>query len=480
MAKNQFIVLESPEYKESSKRDFTSILTKKNFKLSSKFDKIGKGLTFYVKTYGCQSNIKDSENISGILIKLGFKPQNDILKADLIILNTCAIRENAEKKVFGEIGFLSKLKKTNPKFVFGICGCMSQEEHVIQKIMDTNNNIDFVFGVHNIHDLPSLLYEVIKNKKRVINVLSKPKSLYESIPSSVGSKVKAFVNIMQGCDNFCTYCIVPYVRGQMHSRSKNDILKEVKNLIKEGYKEVTLLGQNVNSYGVDLKDKSYKFWDLLEDVAKTKIPRVRFVTSNPWNFDLKIVDVMKKYPNIMPYIHLPVQSGDEEILKRMNRKVPIKEYLKKIEYIRKNIKDTAISTDLIVGFPNESEKAFNNTLKLYKTVKFDNAYTFIYSRREGTPAARMPDKISLSTKQKRLQKLNKLVQQYSKENNEKYVGKILEVLVEGKSKTNENTFTGYSPNWKVVNFTGKCKIGDIVKVKISSASRFSLNGSLVI
>lgn len=480
MAKNQFIVLNTPEYKTSSKRSFETILPKKNFKFEKKHVKIGKGLTFYVKTYGCQSNIKDSENISGMLLELGFKPQTDILKADLIILNTCAIRENAEKKVFGEIGFLSKLKKTNPKFIFGICGCMSQEEHVIQKIMSSNNNIDFVFGVHNIHDLPELLFEVIKNKKRVINVLSKPKSLYESIPSSINSKVKAFVNIMQGCDNFCTYCIVPYVRGQMHSRSKEDILNEVKKLIKEGYKEVTLLGQNVNSYGIDFKNKTYKFWDLLEDVAKTKIPRVRFVTSNPWNFDLKIVDVMKKYPNIMPYIHLPVQSGDEEILKRMNRKVLINDYLKKIKYIRDNIENSAISTDLIVGFPNESEKAFNNTLKLYKAVKFDNAYTFIYSRREGTPAAKMPDKVSLQTKQKRLQKLNKLVQKYSKENNEKYVGKTLEVLVEGKSKTNKNIFTGYSPNWKVVNFSGKCKIGDIVKVKITLASRFSLNGELTI
>ncbi len=480
MAKNHFVVLNTPEYKISSKRKVLTSLQKRNFKFNTKHLMIGNGLTYYVKTYGCQSNIKDSENISGILNKLGFKEQKEILKADLIILNTCAIRENAEKKVFGEIGFLSKLKKTNPKFVFGICGCMGQEEHVIQKIMKSNNNIDFVFGVHNIHDLPSILCDVIKNKKRIINVLSNPKSMYESIPSSIGSKVKAFVNIMQGCDNFCTYCIVPYVRGQMHSRSKQDILNEVKKLIKEGYKEVTLLGQNVNSYGVDFKDKSYKFWNLLEDVAKTKIPRVRFVTSNPWNFDLKIVDVMKNYSNIMPYIHLPVQSGDEQILKRMNRKVLVKDYLKKIQYIRKNIKDSAISTDLIVGFPNESEKAFNNTLKLYKQVKFDNAYTFIYSRREGTPAAKMPDKISLETKQKRLQKLNELVKKYSKENNEKYVGKILEVLVEGKSKTNVNTFTGYSPNWKVVNFTGKCKIGDIVKVKISSASRFSLNGSLVI
>ena len=357
---------------------------------------------------------------------------------------------------------------------------MSQEEHVIKKIMNTNNNINFIVGVHNIDELPEVIYDVVKNKKRVIKVLSQPKSIIESIPTVINSKIKSFVNIMQGCDNFCTYCIVPYVRGQMHSRTKEDILKEVNDLIKQGYKEVTLLGQNVNSYGIDLYDESYKFWDLLEEVAKTNIPRVRFVTSNPWNFDLKIVDVMKKYPNIMPYIHLPVQSGDEEILKKMNRKVPINEYLKKIDYIKKNIPDVAISTDIIVGFPNESDKAFNNTLKLYKKIKFDNAYTFIFSPRSGTPAARMEDKISSETKWNRLTKLNELVKKYSKENNEKYVGRTLKILVEGTSKTNNKIFTGYSPNWKVVNFSGKCKVGDIVNVKITSASRFSLNGELVV
>lgn len=479
MASNKFDVKDIPSYRESAKR-LKKSLTIKNFKLNKKYQNLGKGLTFCVRTYGCQSNFKDSEHIAGILTKLGYKYEPEILKANLIILNTCAIRENAEKKVFGEIGFLSKLKKTNPNLLFGICGCMSQEEHVIKKIMNTNNNINFVIGVHNIDELPEVIYDVVKNKKKVIKVLSQPKSIIESIPTAINSKIKSFVNIMQGCDNFCTYCIVPYVRGQMHSRTKEDILKEVKDLIKQGYKEVTLLGQNVNSYGIDLYDESYKFWDLLEDVAKTNIPRVRFVTSNPWNFDLKIVDVMKKYSNIMPYIHLPVQSGDEEILKRMNRKVPINEYLKKIDYIKKNIPDVAISTDIIVGFPNESDKAFNNTLKLYKKVKFDNAYTFIFSPRSGTPAARMEDEISLETKRNRLTKLNELVKKYSKENNEKYVGKTLKVLVEGTSKTNNKIFTGYSPNWKVVNFSGNCKVGDIVNVKITSASRFSLNGELVI
>lgn len=479
MVKKPFKIDNTPKYKESKLRNLSKKLGVKNFKLDKKYKAVGRGLTYYVRTYGCQSNFKDSENISGILNEMGFVYEPDILKADLVILNTCAIRENAEKKVFGEIGFLTKSKKNNPKFKFGICGCMSQEEHVIDKIIKSNNNIDFAFGVHNINQLPNILNEVIKHNKRVINVISSPKGIYESIPSSISSKVKSFVNIMQGCDNFCTYCIVPYVRGQMYSRKKEDILNEVNELIKKGYKEVTLLGQNVNSYGIDFKNKNYHFWDLLEDVAKTNISRVRFVTSNPWNFDLKIVDVMKKYKNIMPYIHLPVQSGDEEILKRMNRRLPIKDYLKIIDYIRSNIPDCAISTDIIVGFPNESEKAFNNTLKLYKQVKFDNAYTFIYSKRIGTVAASMPDKISLETKQKRLAKLNELVKRYSKENNEKYVGRILEVLVEGQSKTNTKTFTGYSPNWKVVNFAGKAKIGQIVKVKITSSSRFSLNGQLV-
>ena len=285
---------------------------------------------------------------------------------------------------------------------------------------------------------------------------------------------------MDGCNNFCTYCIVPYTRGQQISRPKEDIINEIKTLIKQGCKEITLIGQNVNAYGIDFKDKKYVFKNLLEDVAKLDIKRVRFSTSNPWNFDYGIIDVVTKYPNIMPSIHLPIQSGDNGILKAMNRKMDIKDYVELVQHMKHQIKDLAITTDLIVAFPNETKKAFENTLKLYKTIQFDNAYTFIFSPREGTPAAKLENKLSEKEKNERLQKLNELVKKYSKLNNEKYLNKVVEVLVDGKSKTDKTILTGYSPQLKVVNFIGNAKVGAIVKVKINKVNRFSLIGKQII
>lgn len=448
------------------------------FALTSSQKKLGKDKTFFVRTYGCQANERDSEIIKAILLAMGFKQTLDWKKASLVILNTCAIRQNAEDKAFGMLGQLKALKKKRKDLVFGLCGCMPQQEKTIKEVNQFFKDVNFVFGTHNIYELPAILENVYVYKKPIVRVWSKEGDIIENLPDYRESKHKALVNIMYGCDHFCSYCIVPYTRGTIRSRDRLDIIKEVLELKKQGYKDITLLGQNVNSYGIDL-NKNYRFVNLLEDVAKTGIKRIRFATSNPWNFDPEIIDVMAKYDNLMAYVHLPIQSGSEAILKKMNRGMKISTYLSLIKKIRKQIKNCTISTDIIVGFPNETDKDFKQTIKLYKKVKFDNAYTFIYSPRIGTPGASIVDKIDLKTKQKRLTKLNELVRKYSKWNNNKYIGKIVDVLVDGKSKTDPSMLTGYSHNWKVVNFKGEAKPGDFVKVKVTSSSLFSLNGKQV-
>ena len=477
---NKTNLISKPNLKKQSFRTAKGLeINKKDFKIDEKFiNSKYKKLSFFVRTYGCQANVVDSQVIDNILIKMGFNKSLDIENADLIILNTCAIRENAELKVFGEIGWLVKKRKNNPNIRVGVCGCMVQQENVFDRL-SKNQHVDFIFGTHNIDQLPEIIYESYINNNKILSVKHQAENKYKILPRTIEQKHKAFVTIMDGCDKFCTYCIVPYTRGQQISRSKEDIIDEIKHLMQNGLKEVTLIGQNVNSYGLDFKDKTYHFKDLLEDIAKLNIPRIRFSTSNPWNLNKDLIDVMAKYDNIMPYIHLPIQSGDEEILKQMNRKMLIKDYIDLVDYLREKIPDISISTDLIVGFPNESLEAFRHTIDLYNRIKYDNAYTFIYSKREGTPAAKIIDHVTLTEKKKRLYELDELVRKYAKEANEKFVGKVLDVLVDGVSKNNAKRLTGYSPQWKVVNFTGDAKIGDIVKVKINEASRFSLSGKQV-
>ena len=477
---NKTNLISKPNLKKQSFRTAKGLeINKKDFKIDEKFiNSKYKKLSFFVRTYGCQANVVDSQVIDNILIKMGFNKSLDIENADLIILNTCAIRENAELKVFGEIGWLVKKRKNNLNIRVGVCGCMVQQENVFDRL-SKNQHVDFIFGTHNIDQLPEIIYESYINNNKILSVKHQAENKYKILPRTIEQKHKAFVTIMDGCDKFCTYCIVPYTRGQQISRSKEDIIDEIKHLMQNGLKEVTLIGQNVNSYGLDFKDKKYHFKDLLEDIAKLNIPRIRFSTSNPWNLNKDLIDVMAKYDNIMPYIHLPIQSGDEEILKQMNRKMLIKDYIDLVDYLREKIPDISISTDLIVGFPNESSEAFRHTIDLYNRIKYDNAYTFIYSKREGTPAAKIIDHVTLTEKKKRLYELDELVRKYAKEANEKFVGKVLDVLVDGVSKNNAKRLTGYSPQWKVVNFTGDAKIGDIVKVKINEASRFSLSGKQV-
>ena len=456
---------------EEKKRNKDEIFKKEEY---ISYNNIGQNKTYFVKTYGCQMNEHDSENIRAILEDLGFRPSDDIYNSDLVILNTCAIRENAHNKVFGLLGRI-KHNKESRNVIVGFCGCMAQEEHVVNLIDNKYKYIDFVLGTHNIHKLPSILKNVIEKNERVIEVYNRPTEIIEDVPVKRDSNIKAWVNIMLGCDKFCTYCIVPYTRGTQRSRNKDDIIKEVINLKNDGYKEITLLGQNVNAYCKDLNN-DYKMADLLEDVAKTGIDRIRFVTSHPWDFEDRMIDVISKYPNIMPYVHLPLQSGSDRILKLMGRRYTKDEYLTLYNKIKSKVERVSITTDIIVGFPGETDEDFNETLDLYNKCKFDSAFTFIFSPREGTPAAKMEDHITLEEKEERLHKLNELVNKYSLEKNKEYVNKIVKVLIEGKSDK-DGILMGYTDTMKLVNVDApESDIGKIIDVKITDAKTWSLNG----
>lgn len=466
-----------PNYKEAKKRDNKESV-RIEYKLLDEFKNIGKNKKYFVKTYGCQMNEHDSENVKAMLEDLGFTSVDDYLLADLVILNTCSIRENAHNKAFGMLGRLKHLKEEKKDLIIGICGCMAQEEGVVKEILASHKYVNFVFGTHNLNRLPYLLKESIDTNNQVIEVISSSGNIIEDMPFKRESNYKAYINIIYGCDKFCTYCIVPYTRGKQRSRSKEDILNEVNDLVKKGYKEVTLLGQNVNAYGKDL-DTNYTMEDLLEDVAKTNIPRVRFMTSHPWDFTDKMIDVISKYPNICKSIHLPLQSGSNRILKLMGRRYTKESYLELVKKIKDKIPNVSLSTDIIVGFPNETEEDFMETLDVVNKVKYDNAFTFIYSKRENTPASRLDDNISLKDKEERLYKLNEIVNKYFKENNEKLVGRTFPVLTEGINSNGKTILYGYTDGMKLVNFDGdESLIGKIVNVKIKVAKTWSLDGIL--
>ena len=436
-----------------------------------------KNKKYFIKTYGCQMNVHDSEEIKALLENIGFSEIDNMENADLVILNTCAVRENAHDKVFGFLGRCKHLKKERPGLIVCLCGCMAQETSVVEEIINKHKYIDLVFGTHNIDELPKLLLE--KTNKLNIQVYSKEGEVKE-----VGdlykrdSKYSAWVNIMYGCDKFCTYCIVPYTRGKERSRKSKDILDEVKRLKENGYKEITLLGQNVNAYGKDLENE-IEFSELLKSVAEIGIDRIRFVTSHPWDFTDKMINIIKTYDNIMPYIHLPLQSGSDRILKLMGRRYSQDEYLKLFDKIKDKIKNVAVTTDIIVGFPNESEEDFEETLKVVNYCKYDSAFTFIYSKREGTPAALMEDTILLEEKEERLQKINRIVNKYSLENNIKLLNTIQKVLLIGISEKDENKLYGYTETMKLVNvLCDKNLLGTIQDVKIIDAKSFSLEGMI--
>ncbi len=447
--------------------------------LDKDYDKnIFNGKKYYLKTYGCQMNVHDSEEIAARLESIGFTKVEDLEKADLVILNTCAIRENAHDKLYGFLGRCKHVKTSiNKDLIIAICGCMAQEENVCNFIKEKHPYVDLVFGTHNICDLEELLINKDNNKQN-IEVYSCEGNVYENIKYSRDSKFKGWVNIQYGCDKFCTYCIVPYTRGKQRSRKSVDIIKEVEELVKDGYIEVTLLGQNVNAYGKDL-DGELNFAELLQKVADTGIKRLRFVTSHPWDFTDDMISVIAKNDNIMPYVHLPLQSGSDRILKLMGRRYTKEEYISLFNKIKENVDNVSITTDIIVGFPNETVEDFNETLDVVNTCKFDSAFTFIYSPREGTPAAKMVDEVSLEEKEKRLYELNDLINNYSLLNNKKYLGKVVEVLVEGINEKDNSKVFGYTDTMKLVNFEGSIDlVGKLVNVEITDAKSFSLDGKI--
>lgn len=467
-----------PDYKEARKRDirpYERIDFKENQEIKGKYS----GKKFYLKTYGCQMNEHDSENIEALLTFLGFEKVSDYLDADLVLLNTCSIRENAHNKAFGMLGRLKHLKQEKKDLLVGLCGCMAQEASVVDSILKDYPWVNFVFGTHNMYQLPEIIDKAIEENKQQIEVFSREGDLIEGLPVLRVNNYKAYVNIIYGCNKFCTYCIVPYTRGRERSRLKEDVLKEVQSLVNDGYKEVTLLGQNVNAYGKDIYD-DYSFADLLEDVAKMGILRIRFTTSHPWDFTDRMIEVIGKYSNIMPSVHLPVQSGSSRILKLMGRRYTKESYLELFNKIKKTVPGVSISTDIIVGFPGETEEDFQETLDLVRTCKYDNAFTFVFSKREGTPACRLEDPVPLKEKEERLQRLNEVVNHYFLENNKALVGKDVEVLVEGISEK-KNMYYGYSDTNKLVNFSSskEIKAGDLVTVKIVEAKTWSLDGELV-
>lgn len=441
-----------------------------------------KGKKFLIRTYGCQANIRDEEIMSGILISLGLVATNIKHEADVTILNTCAVRENAEDKVYGEIGEYKAIREKNKNSILLICGCMVEQRHIIDFLCSTFPHVDIMFGTHNIQDLGKLLSMYLSNngKKRIVDVSSKSGEIYENLPSKRQNDFKSFVNISYGCNKFCTYCIVPYTRGKERSRDPEDILKECKELVKAGYQEITLLGQNVDSYGKDRTD-NYSFAKLLEEVAKLGIPRLRFLTSYPSDFKDDVIDVIAKYPNIMKFIHLPVQSGSNEILHLMNRRYTSEEYLGLVNRIREKIPEMTFSTDIIVGFPNETYEQFLETVELVKKIGYTSAFTFVYSPRKGTPAANMVDNVTYEEKIKRFQQLLDILEISVKKYADEMVGKVYKVLVEGPSKKNSEVLSGTTENMKTVIFDGdRSLIGKIVDIKITESHVYSMHGELVI
>ena len=431
-----------PSLKDAKRRGKEQVRYHKDFAIPEEFKGMGKGRKFYIRTYGCQMNEHDTEVMAGIFTALGYEPTDTVEDANVILLNTCAIRENAENKVFGELGHLKQLKTNNPDLLLGVCGCMPQEESVVNKILAKYQYVDLIFGTHNIHRLPDILHESYMSKEMVIEVWSKEGDVIENLPKVRSGNIKAWVNIMYGCDKFCTYCIVPYTRGKERSRRPEEIIEEFRRLAAAGYKEVTLLGQNVNAYGKDFKDMKYGLGDLLEEISKIDIPRIRFTTSHPRDFDDRLIEVLAKGGNLMEHIHLPVQSGSSEILKIMARKYNREQYLELVRKIKEAIPNVALTTDIIVGYPNETDEQFEETLSLYREVGFESAFTFIYSPREGTPAAQDEGQYSHGSEKRTASAFERpLLMNCPKKAMEKYEGQVVEVLVEGESKNNPDVLS---------------------------------------
>lgn len=435
---------------------------------------------YYLATFGCQMNEHDSEKLAGMLSEMGYAETDNMNKSDLIIYNTCCVRENAELKVYGHLGPLKHLKKENPDLVIAICGCMMQQAEVVEHIKKTYRHVDLIFGTHNLYKFPELLYSAVGSKTAIIDVWDSTGQIAEDIAIERKDGVKAWVTVMYGCNNFCSYCIVPYVRGRERSRNLEGIIEEIKALGQQGFKEITLLGQNVNSYGKDINNDT-SFAKLIRVIDKVPgIERLRFMTSHPKDLSDELIFAMGDCSKVCEHLHLPFQAGSTRILKEMNRKYTKEDYLSLVSKVKENIPDITLSTDIIVGFPGETEEDFLHTLDILEKVRFDNAYTFLYSKRTGTPAAKMEEQVPEDVKKERFQRLLATQNRISKELNDSFLGKEVEVLVEGVSKTNDSVYTGRTRGNKIVNFKGNRElVGKLIKIRIENVKTWSLEGSVI-
>ena len=436
----------------------------------------GLNLRYFIETYGCQMNEHDSEKIAGMLVRAGYTKAETKQDADLILFNTCCVREHAEKRTFGNVGFIKELKQINPRLILGVCGCMMQQREVANRLFARFPFVDLIFGTHELKNFPAMLENCL-DKKRVFNVSDSDGEVIEGLPVERNAGFSTFVNIMYGCNNFCTYCIVPYVRGRERSRKPEDILNEVRSVVAGGYSEVTLLGQNVNSYSCDGMDFPRLLTLISNEVPELK--RLRFMTSHPKDLSPELIMAMAQLDNVCKHIHLPVQSGSDSILKKMNRRYTTADYLKIVDELRQNVPFVEITTDIIVGFPGETEEDFQATLDLVKKVGYSNAYTFAYSPREGTVAARMEDQIPDEEKKRRLNKLNAVLAETIPENNEKYIGYSGEILVEGVDHRGEPLLFGKLSNFKMVYVEGdESLVGSFVDIKVDGFRFNSLFGHI--
>ena len=445
-----------------------------------KEEELGRPLTACCVTFGCQMNARDSEKLRGILEEIGYR-NTDKEEADLVLYNTCTVRENANTKVYGRLGYLHSLKDKNPHMIIGLCGCMMQEQQVVDRLRKSFRFVDLIFGTHNVYKLAELLYHVFEDQGMVVDILQKTEKVVEELPTDRKYFFKSGVNIMYGCNNFCSYCIVPYVRGREHSRDPEEILCEIRGLVRDGVREVMLLGQNVNSYGKGLpEDKSCSFARLLEQIAQIEgLDRVRFMTSHPKDLSDDLIAVMAKYPNICRHLHLPLQSGSTEILKKMNRRYTKDSYLALVGRIREAMPDISLTTDIIVGFPGETEEDFQETMDVVRRVRFDSAFTFLYSRRSGTPAADM-EQVPENVMKDRFDRLLALVQKTGREQTARFEGRTMDVLVEQVNEHDASLVTGRLDNNTVVHFPGTADlIGQIVPVHLDVCQGFYYMGTRV-
>ncbi|MBB6672830.1 tRNA (N6-isopentenyl adenosine(37)-C2)-methylthiotransferase MiaB [Cohnella nanjingensis] len=472
-------IVSEPDYRQEKQRGKEDIKVHYEQAVPESLRRLGQGRKYMIYTYGCQMNEHDTEVMRGLFEEMGYTAADDRSEADVILLNTCAVRENAEDKVYGELGHLKRLKLQRPELILGVCGCMSQEAAVVNRIMHKHPYVDMVFGTHNIHRLPHLLEEAHYGKEMVIEVWSKEGDIIENLPKK-REGLRAWVNIMYGCDKFCTYCIVPYTRGKERSRLPEDVIAEVRDLARQGFKEITLLGQNVNAYGKDFTDREYRFAHLMDDIRKIDIPRVRFTTSHPRDFDDHLIEVLAKGGNLVEHIHLPFQSGSNEVLKRMGRKYTREHFLELVDRIRQAMPDAVLTSDIIVGFPGETEAQFEETLSLVREARISMSYTFIYSPREGTPAADMADSVPHEEKRKRLLRLNELNAEMSLESNLELRDRVVQVLVEGESKNNANVLSGRTRSNKLIHFEGpKEWIGQFAYVRVTQPQTWFIRAEAV-